>query len=79
MGMPHFSDVFSNIFAFLSMVSLLIAPLYLLLRAWQFNKHIQSEKDKVIKAKKALELTYKTKKILAKFDQKKERKNKKTL
>jgi hypothetical protein len=40
MGMPHFSDVFSNIFAFASMVSLLIAPLYLLYRAFQFNKRI---------------------------------------
>jgi hypothetical protein len=55
MGMPHFSDVFSNILAFLSMVPLLIAPLYLLQRAWRFNKHIQSEKAKVIKANKALE------------------------
>jgi hypothetical protein len=34
MGMPHFSNVFSNIFAFASMVPLLIAPLYLLKKAW---------------------------------------------
>ena len=39
-GMPYFSDVFSNIFAFISMVPLYFAPLYLLQRAWKFNKHI---------------------------------------
>jgi hypothetical protein len=33
-GTPYFSDVFSNLFAFLSMVPLLIAPLYLLKKAW---------------------------------------------
>ena len=39
-GMPHFSDVFSNIFSFVSMGPLLFAPLHLLYKAWQFNKHI---------------------------------------
>ena len=39
-GMPHFSDVFSNIFSFLSIVPLFLAPLYLVYRALQFNKYI---------------------------------------
>ena len=32
-GMPYFSEVFSNIFSFVSLVPLSIAPLYLLYRA----------------------------------------------
>ena len=39
-GMPYFSDVFSNIFSFLSIVPIFLAPLYLVYRALQFNKYI---------------------------------------
>ena len=40
-GMPHFSDVFSNILAFLMLVLLACAPVYLLFRTKQYSRITQ--------------------------------------
>jgi hypothetical protein len=49
-GMPHFSDVFSNLFAFVMLLLLACAPVYLLFRTMKFhkiNKKIKELQDRV--------------------------------